>query len=205
MRRSWNSILMFYLFLGEAQITGCSFLTLSAPWSWSGPTPPDLPATQAPVVRWPCVATLLVAYHDSGRRRDHCRLHDLCSKKIPQHALAGLLQPLPVPHHPWFPTSLDFFMSLTPSDGNTAIPTVVDQFSNAAHFILLSKLTSAKETAQLMMQHIFRIHGLSVDMVSDWGPQFLSWFCNVDGASTYSAFRKYSHPLTFSTFCCGTA
>ena len=37
------------------------------------------------------------------------------------------------------------------------------------------------------MQHIFRIHGLPLDMVSDWGPHFLSrfWkvFCTLIGSS----------------------
>lgn len=72
-------------------------------------------------------------------------------------------------------------MGLTPSEGNTAILTVVDQFSKAAHFIPLPKLPSAKEKAQFMVQHLFRIHGLPADMVSDWGPQFLSrfWKCSV--------------------------
>jgi transposase InsO family protein len=38
-----------------------------------------------------------------------------------------------------------------------------------------------------MVQHVFRIHGLTVDMVSDRGPQFLSqfWkaFCTLIGSS----------------------
>jgi transposase InsO family protein len=50
---------------------------------------------------------------------------------------------------------------------------VVDRFSKAAHFIPLPKLPSDKETAQLMMQHVFQIHGLPV---SDRGPQFSSRF-----------------------------
>lgn len=92
--------------------------------------------------------------------------------KTPQQVLSGLLQPLPVPHRPWFHISLDFVTGLPPSDGNTVILTVVDRFSKAAHFIPLPKLPSAKEMAQLMVQHVFRIHGLPVDMVSDWGPRF---------------------------------
>ena len=96
--------------------------------------------------------------------------------KTPQQAPAGLLQPLPVHHRPWSHISLDFVMGLPPSEGNIAILTVVDRFSKATHFIPLLKLPSAKETAQLMVQHVFRIHGLPVDMVSDRGPQFLSQF-----------------------------
>ncbi|XP_029555211.1 sodium-dependent phosphate transport protein 2A-like [Salmo trutta] len=36
------------------------------------------------------------------------------------------------------------------------------------------KLPSTKETDQLMVQHVLRMHGLPVDMVSDRGPQFSS-------------------------------
>ncbi|KAI7806903.1 Pol polyprotein [Triplophysa rosa] len=69
--------------------------------------------------------------------------------------------------------------------------TVVDRFSKAAHFIPLPKLPSAREMAQLMVDHVFRLHGLPVDVVSDRGPQFISrfWkeFCRQIGASDLDA------------------
>lgn len=76
------------------------------------------------------------------------------------------------------PISLDLVTGLPPSDGNTTILTVVDRFSKATHFIPLPKLPSTKEAAMLM-QHVYRIHGLPVDMVSDLGPQFSSRFWKV--------------------------
>jgi hypothetical protein len=85
----------------------------------------------------------------------------------PRQALEGLLQPLLIPHRPWPHITLDFVTGLPPSDGNLIeILTVVDMFSKAGHLIPLPKLPSAKETAQLMVQHVFQIHGLPVDMVS---------------------------------------
>ncbi|WP_353763811.1 DDE-type integrase/transposase/recombinase, partial [Shigella sonnei] len=73
------------------------------------------------------------------------------------------------------------------SAGKTVILTVVDRFSKAAHFIPLAKLPSAKETAQIIIENVFRIHGLPLDAVSDRGPQFTSqfWreFCRLIGAS----------------------
>ena len=119
--------------------------------------------------------------------------------KTPQQAPSGLLQPLPVPHHPWSHISLDFVTGLPPSDGNTTILMVVDRFSKGAHFIPLPKLPSAKETAQLMVQHVCRIHGLPVEIVSDRGPQFSSkfWkvFCTLIGssASLSSGFHPQSN------------
>ncbi|KAI3367172.1 hypothetical protein L3Q82_008231 [Scortum barcoo] len=51
------------------------------------------------------------------------------------------------------------------------------------HFIHLTKLPSAKEIASVMIHHVFRIHGLSTDIVSDRGPQFRFEFCQLLGAT----------------------
>lgn len=75
---------------------------------------------------------------------------------------------------------------LLPSAGNTVILTIVDLFSKAAHFITLPKLPTAMETARLLTLHVFRLHGILEDIVSDRGPQFTSgvWkeFCSSLGA-----------------------
>ncbi len=72
----------------------------------------------------------------------------------------------------------------------------------AAHFIPLPKLPSAKETAVTVVDHVFRIHGLPMDVVSDRGPQFVSkfWreFCRLLGASVSlsSGFHPQSNGQT---------
>lgn len=53
---------------------------------------------------------------------------------------------------------------------NSVILTIVNRFSKMTHFIPLQKLPSPKETAQLLVQHVFRFHGLPTDVVSDRGP-----------------------------------
>ncbi|KAG1926706.1 retrotransposable element [Pimephales promelas] len=114
----------------------------------------------------------------------------------------GLLQPLPVPSRPWSHIALDFITALPPSQGNTVVLTVVDRFSKAAHFIPLPKLPSAKETALIVIDHVFRLHGLPMDVVSDRGPQFVSkfWqeFCKLLGAtvSLSSGFHPQSNGQT---------
>ena len=83
--------------------------------------------------------------------------------------------------------NLDFITGLPASDGNTVILVVVDRFSNAAHFVALPKLPSVAETARLLVDHVFKLHGLPQDVVSNCGPQFTSqfWraFCSLLGAS----------------------
>lgn len=93
----------------------------------------------------------------------------------------GLLQPLPVPSRPWSHIVLDFVTGLQPSQGNTVVLTVVNRFSKAAHFIPLAKLPSAKETALAVVDHVFRLHGLLSEVVSDRGPKFVSKFLSVFG------------------------
>ncbi|KAI7808332.1 Pol polyprotein [Triplophysa rosa] len=108
--------------------------------------------------------------------------------KTPNRPPAGLLRPLPIPSRPWSHVALDFITGLPRSCGNTVVLTVVDRFSKAVHFVPLPKLSSSRETAQLMVDHVFRLHGLPVNIVSDRGPQFTSrfWreFCRQIGASS---------------------
>lgn len=83
--------------------------------------------------------------------------------------------------------ALDFVTGLRPSEGNTVILTIVDRFTKMVHYVPLPKLPTALETANLLVKHVFYLHGLPVDIVSDRGPQFISrvWkdFCTAVGAA----------------------
>ena len=93
----------------------------------------------------------------------------------PAKVLPAKVQPLPVPLWPWSHVSLDFVW-LPFSGGFSTILTVVDWFSKVTHFVPLPKLLSDKETAELVLQNVFRLHGLPSNVVSDQGPQFTSVF-----------------------------
>lgn len=123
----------------------------------------------------------------------------VCARnKGSQQPPSGLLRPLPVPSRPWSHIAMDFVTGLPPSDGHRVIMVVVDRFSKAARFIPLVKLPSAPETAQLVVDHVFRIHGICQDVVSDRGPQFAArfWkaFCALLGASV--SLSSGFHPET---------
>lgn len=95
----------------------------------------------------------------------------ICSHgKASHHPSVSPLRPLPVPGRPWSHIALDFIMGLPMSEGNSVILTTVDRFSKAVHFV--PKLPSASKTTQLMVNHIFQLHGVPLDIVSDRGPQF---------------------------------
>ena len=123
----------------------------------------------------------------------------VCSRnKTSRRPTCGLLHPLPVPHRPWSDISLDFVTGLPPSKGNTAILTVVDRFSKMVHFIPLPKLPSAKETAEVVLHHVFCLHGFPRNVLSDRGPQFVAkfWraFCSLIGATV--SLSSGHHPQT---------
>uniref|UniRef100_A0A674MFK3 Gypsy retrotransposon integrase-like protein 1 n=1 Tax=Takifugu rubripes TaxID=31033 RepID=A0A674MFK3_TAKRU len=132
--------------------------------------------------------------------KDYIAACPVCSRgKASHQPPAGLLQPLEIPRRPWSHIAVDFITGLPPSQGHEVVLTVVDRFSKSAHFIPLPKLPSAAETGELLVQHVFRLHGLPTDIVSDWGPQFCSqvWrsFCSALGASwsTYLPWVEYAH------------
>lgn len=115
-----------------------------------------------------------------------------CAKnKTSIKAPADLLHPLPVPHRPWSHIALDFVTGLPACNGNTCILTIVDRFRKSVHFVSLLKLPTAKMTAKLLIDRVFRLHGLPTDVVSDRGFQFsslpwieyeimlLSWVCHL--------------------------
>ena len=173
------------------------------------------PALRSEVLQWAHSSKL--SCHPGARRTQHVLLQrfwwpnlkedtqdfvkacPVCNQhKTSRQAPAGLLQPLPVPHRPWSHISMDFVTGLPSSEGHTVILTIVDRFSKMAHFVPLPKLPSAKGTAQLVLLHIFRLHGLPVDVVSDRGPQFASvfWkeFCSLLGAT--ASLSSGFHPQT---------
>ena len=155
----------------------------------------------------------------------------VCAQAKDTHQLPqGLLQPLPILHHPWSHIALDFVTGLPPSNHHTTILTIIDRFSKAVHFVPLTKLPSASDTAQLLITHVVRLHGIPRDIVSDRGPQFTArfWraFCTLLGTSvslssglhpqsngqteranqsleTFLRCLCAHNPASWSTHCCG--
>lgn len=96
--------------------------------------------------------------------------------KTSSRSRMGLLQSLPIPSRPWPNISIDFITGLPVSQGNTTLLTVVERFLKMARFINMPKLPSAKETAEVMINNVFRVHRFPKDIVSDRGPQLVSGF-----------------------------
>src|ERR1700686_3778713 len=69
---------------------------------------------------------------------------------------------------------MDFIVELPMSEGHDAIYVCVDRFTKMAHFIPMTIQVTAEGTAHLYLRHVFKHHGLPLDIVSDRGPQFTS-------------------------------
>lgn len=63
-----------------------------------------------------------------------------------------------------------------PSQGQVTIIVMVDSLTKLAHFASSSSLPTAKETAAVVLENVFRLHGLPRTILSDRGSQFTSQF-----------------------------
>lgn len=102
---------------------------------------------------------------------------DVCQRtKHENIPYPGLLEPLEIPHGAWSHISMDFVEGLPKSEGKNVIMVVVDRFSKYAHFIPLSHPYTASSVARLFLDHIVKLHGQPVSIVTDRDPIFTSSF-----------------------------
>ena len=93
--------------------------------------------------------------HDVIRTVQAC---DTCQRFKSEHVhYPSLLQPLPVPHLAWTHLTMDFIESLPESQGYDTVMVVIDRFTKVGHFLALAHPFTAKQVAQLFMDHIFRL------------------------------------------------
>jgi hypothetical protein len=97
--------------------------------------------------------------------------------KARRHKPYGLLQPLPVLVKPWHTVTFDFIVKLPKtSRGNDSICVFVDKLIKMVHFVACKEAVSAKELAELYVDHVFCLHGLSHEFITDRDTQFTSAF-----------------------------
>jgi transposase InsO family protein len=71
---------------------------------------------------------------------------------------------------------MDFIIDLPLVNGKDSIFMVVDWLTKMTHFIPYTKTITREETAKLLLDNIYRIHGLLNDIVLDKETQFTSNF-----------------------------
>src|SRR3979490_786595 len=88
----------------------------------------------------------------------------------------GELEPLPIPESRWDTISMDFIVELPEAHGHDAVMNVVDSVSKRAHFLPTNTTITALGAARLYLAHVWKLHGLPKQVVSNRGPQFISEF-----------------------------
>jgi hypothetical protein len=81
---------------------------------------------------------------------------------------------MPIPGRAWGSISIDFITDLPLSDGYNTIMVVVDRLTKMSHFVPCLKTITSEQTAELLMQHVVRLHGIPDETISDRGPQFVA-------------------------------
>ena len=115
--------------------------------------------------------------HMSRYIGEYTKTCDLCLQTKAQRQLpVGQLHPLQIPNERWETISVDFVVELPDSHGYDAVMNVVDSVSKQAHFIPTNTTITAAGAARLFLHHVWKLHGLPQNVVSDRGVQFVSEF-----------------------------
>ena len=102
---------------------------------------------------------------------------DLCLHTKAQQSLPiRELSLLPTPESCWDTISVDFIVELSESHGYDAIMNVIDSVSKVSNIIPTHTMITALRVACLFLMHIWKLHGLPKQVVSDQGLQFIAQF-----------------------------
>ena len=102
-----------------------------------------------------------------------------CTKTFPAPP-TGRLMPNRVPDHCWKIISANLIMELPQSQGYDTIIVVVDCLSKQAHIIPTTSDITASGGTWLLRDHVWKLHGLQEEVISNQGTQFVSSFmCNL--------------------------
>jgi hypothetical protein len=102
---------------------------------------------------------------------DVCQCNKGETVKSPAHYNLFLIPP-----SIWRDIFMDFVVGLPKSGNKSVIMVVFDHLSKYAHLYALQHPFIASTMAQIFMDHVFKLHGMSHSIVSDRDPTFTSNF-----------------------------
>lgn len=111
---------------------------------------------------------------------------------------SGYLQPNAIPQVPWEHISVDMITGLPESLTYNAILVVVDRFSKMIRLIPTTDHLSSEGLARLFRDHVWKLHGFPVKVISDRGTQFASQFMQAlhELLGSKAALSTAYHPQT---------
>ncbi|KAF1319500.1 Pol protein, partial [Globisporangium splendens] len=131
--------------------------------------------------------------------RKYVRTCEVCQRVKPSGSTQAPLRSLPVPQDSWKSVSMDFIFGL-PRDKHrrNGVLVFVDRFSKMVHLTPVSDKISAEMTAKVFVDVVFRLHGLSSEIVSDRDTRFTSrfWRTLLGILDTKLSMSTAAHPET---------
>ena len=107
--------------------------------------------------------------------KDYIRRCHLCQiNKQPATLPDRIVTPLPVPRKPFSSITIDFAGRFTSSNKKEPILVLLHRFTGFTYVIPVSQNITAVQTAIILMEGIFSLHGFPTSLVSDRDPRFTS-------------------------------
>ena len=121
-----------------------------------------------------------------------------CQQVKSKHQVpSGLLNPIPIPQWKWDNIAMDFVFGLPLMyRKHDAIWVIIDRLTKSTHFVPIRMDYSMDRLAELFMDEIVRLHGVSLLIVSDRDLQFTSRFWKElqSALGTHLNFSTTFHP-----------
>ncbi|OWY93460.1 reverse transcriptase [Phytophthora megakarya] len=136
--------------------------------------------------------TLRLAYdaYCEGIRED---LENLSAYQGSNTKPPGLLQSQPIPKARWSHVAMDFIVALPMTETKfDSVLVVVDQLTKRAHFVACCGTATAQDVAELYRDHIFVLHGVPSEILSDRDPKFTA----TNTPKMTSTFRHQANDVT---------
>ena len=103
------------------------------------------------------------------------------------------MHPLDIPKGKWESISMDFITGLPKTNhDHNSVWVVVDRLTKLVNFILTRKDVKTPKLARLFIEHLYRLYGMPVDIVSNRDRKFDSHFWR-------EVFKKLDTTLSMST------
>ena len=98
---------------------------------------------------------------------------EICQRVKPAPSSQIPLRPLPIATEAWRSVSMDFIFGLLSDEKDRRdVLVLMDRFNKMVHFPPVSAHIKAEITAKIVIDLIFRHHGLPESIVSDCDPRF---------------------------------
>ncbi|PIL23014.1 hypothetical protein GSI_14321 [Ganoderma sinense ZZ0214-1] len=116
-----------------------------------------------------------------GDTTEYCKTCGVCAttKSVPARPL-GLLCPLQVPRRPWQYVGIDFVGPLPGSSNRHGefdmICVIIDLLTSMVHLVPTKQTYGAVEMAEVVFEHVYKLHGLPERIISDRDSLFTSTF-----------------------------